>query len=233
MTVTDEVLYSVHGDAVKDIAFTVNDCRAVWKKAIERGAKSIREPWEESDAHGTVVRATVATYGDVEHTLVERKNYRGTFLPGYRVTPEDPIQSLLPHVDLKLLDHCVGNQPDQQMVPACEFYEKSLEFHRFWSVDDSQIHTEYSALRSIVMTDADETIKMPINEPAAGKRKSQIQEYVDYHGGAGVQVNKTNQMEAVYRNENSPYTPPCSTLPYAPTTFSKPSKPYETAASSF
>lgn len=173
---------------MKDVAFTVNDCSSVWKKAIERGAVSVRDPWEESDGDGTVVMATVSTYGDVEHTFVERKAYKGEFLPGFIKTPQDPIISFLPVVDLKYLDHCVGNQPDNEMVSACEFYEKALDFHRFWSVDDKQIHTEYSALRSIVMTDVDETIKMPINEPALGKRKSQIQEYVDYHGGAGVQV---------------------------------------------
>ncbi|KAJ1569693.1 hypothetical protein HK096_002286 [Nowakowskiella sp. JEL0078] len=88
---------------------------------------------------------------------------------------------------LEVVDHCVGNQPDNEMIVACDFYERCLDFRRFWSVDDSQIHTEYSALRSIVMTDFDEKIKMPINEPAVGKKKSQIQEYVDYHGGPGVQ----------------------------------------------
>ena len=129
----------------------------------------------------------MATYGDVEHTFVERKNYKGKFLPVYSVPPEDPLLKLLPITHLLNVDHIVGNQPDLEMVSACEFYEKCLDFHRFWSVDDKQIHTEYSALRSIVMTDYDEKVKMPINEPAVGKKKSQIQEYVDYHGGAGVQ----------------------------------------------
>lgn len=179
---------TTHGDAVKDVAFAVSDCRSVFAKAVQRGAKPIKEPWVEKDDHGEVVMATINTYGDVTHTLVECVNYRGRFLPGFTATPVDPIVSLLPKVSLGQLDHCVGNQPDNEMVPACEFYEKALDFHRFWSVDDSQIHTEYSALRSIVMTDADETIKMPINEPAPGKGKSQIQEYVEYHGGPGVQV---------------------------------------------
>ncbi len=84
------------------------------------------------------------------------------------------------------MDHIVGNQPDKEMVTACDFYEKCLDFHRFWSVDDTQMHTEYSALRSIVMADYDEVVKMPINEPASGKKKSQIQEYVDYHGGGKI-----------------------------------------------
>ncbi|KAL2916726.1 hypothetical protein HK105_203844 [Polyrhizophydium stewartii] len=178
---------TLHGDAVKDVAFSVDDARGIYQKAVARGARSIREPWEESDEHGTVVMATIATYGDCEHTFVERKNYKGRFLPGFKAPPADPINLLLPPTDLLFIDHIVGNQPDNEMVSACELYEKTLDFHRFWSVDDKQIHTEYSALRSIVMTDYDRKVKMPINEPAVGKKKSQIQEYVDYHGGAGVQ----------------------------------------------
>ncbi|TPX32421.1 hypothetical protein SmJEL517_g04460 [Synchytrium microbalum] len=178
----------MHGDAVKDVGFVVDDAKSVYQKAVARGAKSIREPWEEKDDDGTVVFASIATYGDCEHTFVETKNYKGTFLPNYRLTTQpDPISLLLPPVGLVQLDHIVGNQPDNEMILACDFYERALDFHRFWSVDDSQMHTEFSALRSIVMTDYDETVKMPINEPAAGKKKSQIQEYVDYHGGAGVQ----------------------------------------------
>lgn len=93
----------------------------------------------------------------------------------------------MPAVGLNFIDHCVGNQPDNEMETWAKWYEKSLTFHRFWSVDDSQIHTQYSALRSIVVTNYEETIKMPINEPANGLKKSQIQEYVDYYGGAGIQ----------------------------------------------
>lgn len=114
--------------------------------------------------------------------------YNGVFLPGFRkVTDEDPLARITPAVGLSFIDHIVGNQADHQMIPVVEWYEKMLDFHRFWSVDDSMIHTEYSSLRSVVMTDFDENIKMPINEPANGKKKSQIQEYVDYWGGAGVQ----------------------------------------------
>jgi len=130
----------------------------------------------------------VKTYGDTTHTFVERLNYPGLFLPGYKVHPSrDLLAAKLPEVGLNFIDHVVGNQPDAEMEPASDWYEKNLQFHRFWSVDDSQIHTEFSALRSIVVTNYEETIKMPINEPAAGKKKSQIQEYVDYYGGAGVQ----------------------------------------------
>eukprot|EP00730_Choanoeca_flexa_P007508 TRINITY_DN12341_c6_g4_i4.p1 TRINITY_DN12341_c6_g4~~TRINITY_DN12341_c6_g4_i4.p1 ORF type:complete len:386 (+),score=117.00 TRINITY_DN12341_c6_g4_i4:89-1246(+) len=181
-----------HGDGAKDVAFSVQDCRAIYKRAIERGAKGVREPWEESDDNGTVVYAMVQTYGDTTHTFVERTNYKGEptkdFLPGYKkVTDEDPFEKILPKPNLLVIDHVVGNQPDLEMEDVAEWYTKTLAFHRFWSVDDKQLHTEFSALRSIVVTDYDEVIKMPINEPAPGKRKSQIQEYVDYYGGAGVQ----------------------------------------------
>lgn len=176
------------GDFVRDVAFAVEDCRGIYKKAVERGAKSVLEPVEEKDEFGTVIRATIQTYGNVHHSFVERKGYKGVFLPGYTTSNQvDPLSSLLPVPGLKFIDHVVGNQPDLQMVNVCDWYERTLDFHRFWSVDDKQMHTEYSALRSIVMADFDEKVKMPINEPAPGKRKSQIQEYVDYHGGGGVQ----------------------------------------------
>jgi len=179
---------SRHGDGVKDIAFTVDNCRAVFERAVAGGAKVIREPWDESDQYGTVTMATIATYGDTVHTLVEKKNYTGAFLPGFKLIQEnDPLESFGGKPNLLHIDHCVGNQPDGQMEPAVQWYEKVFGFHRFWSVDDSVIHTDYSSLRSIVMTDDDEVIKMPINEPANGKRKSQIQEYVEFYGGAGVQ----------------------------------------------
>lgn len=101
--------------------------------AMERGGRSIRDPWEESDEHGTVVMATIATYGDTVHTFVERKNYRGPFLPGYKVLEsKDPLESQLPPCGFNRIDHCVGNQPDGEMVPACEVYEQQLGFHRFW-----------------------------------------------------------------------------------------------------
>ncbi|OXA38286.1 4-hydroxyphenylpyruvate dioxygenase [Folsomia candida] len=163
-----------HGDATKDVAFTVEDLDEIVKRAKERGATIVRDIWEESDENGKVRFATIQTYGDTTHTFVERGDYQGLFLPG-------------PSCDLEIMDHIVGNQPDLEMEDVAKWYESTLMFHRFWSVDDTQIYTEYSALRSIVMTNWEETIKMPINEPAAGKKKSQIQEYVDYYGGAGVQ----------------------------------------------
>ncbi|OXU27215.1 hypothetical protein TSAR_007041, partial [Trichomalopsis sarcophagae] len=178
---------SRHGDGVRDIAFNVEDIDTIFKVAKERGAKIVRDLWEEKDEYGVVRFATVQTYGDTLHTFVDRTRYKGFFLPGYRREAADPIVKLLPTIDLKFIDHIVGNQPDNEMESVAKWYEKFLQFHRFWSVDDTQLHTEYSALRSIVMTNWDETVKMPINEPAPGKKRSQIQEYVDYYGGAGVQ----------------------------------------------
>jgi len=190
-----------HGDGVKDVAFCVEDLEHIVSKAKERGAKLVKDIWEESDGHGKVRFAMIQTYGDTTHTFIERGNYRGVFLPGYsKPLFDDPLLMHLPVANLGFIDHVVGNQPDLQMEDVAKWYEKTLMFHRFWSVDDSQIHTEYSALRSIVMANWDETIKMPINEPAPGKRKSQIQEYVDYYGGAGVQhvaLNTTDIITAV------------------------------------
>lgn len=177
-----------HGDGVKDVAFAVKDLDVIVKVAKQRGASIVRDIWEEKDDKGCVRFAQLKTYGDTIHTLVDRSGYTGLFLPGYK-TPlfDDKLIRLLPPIGLNFVDHVVGNQPNLEMEGVAKWYEDSLVFHRFWSVDDKQIHTQYSALRSIVVTNWDETIKMPINEPAPGKRKSQIQEYVDYYGGAGVQ----------------------------------------------
>lgn len=178
---------ALHGDGVKDVAFAVDDAKGQYEKAISRGAASVRAVHEEKDENGSVILASVQTYGDTIHTFVQRNGYTGFFLPGYKKHPKaDPIQELLPPVKFSKIDHVVGNQPLGEMVPVAEWYEKMLDFHRFWSVDDSILHTEYSSLQSIVMADFDEVIKMPINEPAHGKKVSQIQEYVDYYSGPGV-----------------------------------------------
>ncbi|XP_060590620.1 4-hydroxyphenylpyruvate dioxygenase-like [Ruditapes philippinarum] len=178
-----------HGDGVKDVAFQVEDVDAIYKRAVEKGAIVVKPPSEMSDENGTVRYCVIQTYGDTTHTLFDLSGFKGIYLPGYRATDStgDPLTKLLPKIGLNFTDHIVGNQPDMEMANVAEWYEKNLMFHRFWSVDDEQVHTEYSALRSIVVTNFEETIKMPINEPAPGKRKSQIQEYVDYYGGAGVQ----------------------------------------------
>lgn len=124
-------------------------------------------------------------------------------MPGYQsISDSDSLLKILPPTYLNFIDHCVGNQPDLEMESAAEWYEKNLQFHRFWSVDDKQIHTDYSALRSIVMTNYEETIKIPLNEPAKAKKKSQIEEYVEYNGGAGVQhiALNTNDICQAIRN---------------------------------
>lgn len=178
-----------HGDSVKDVAFTVDDCHAVFNRAVDSGAVVISPPEILQDEHGCCVVATIAApYADVWHTFVERSNYEGRFLPGYRALDmKDPLADLFDTPRLDFVDHCVCNQPDGQMEPVVDWYVDTLGFHRFWSVDDSQIHTQYSSLRSVVVADRHERVKMPINEPAEGLRRSQIQEFVDYNAGAGIQ----------------------------------------------
>lgn len=197
---------AMHGDGVRDVAFAVSDCRAIFASAVARGATAVVEPHEETDEHGTVVLATVRTYGDTLHSFVQRGAYSGVFLPGFRAVAgaaqgaADPLLRVTPPVGLDFIDHVVGNMPDLGMEPAVQWYEKVLQFHRFWSVDDKQMSTEHSALRSIVVADFTESVKMPINEPAAGKKKSQIQEYCDFYGGAGVQhiaLNTTDIVAAI------------------------------------
>ncbi|CZR53785.1 probable 4-hydroxyphenylpyruvate dioxygenase [Phialocephala subalpina] len=179
-----------HSDAVKDVAFEVDNVEGVYRQAVEQGAVSIQPPRTRTDENGSVTTAIIRTYGDTTHTLISRNTYTGIFLPGYKplaTSKLDPLQRFLPTVTLEAIDHCVGNQDWGKMEEACAYYERCLSFHRFWSVDDSQISTEFSALNSIVMASPNNVVKMPINEPAPGKKKSQIEEYVDFYGGAGVQ----------------------------------------------
>ncbi len=145
----------------------------MYEHAISNGAKSVKEPEEVKDENGSMIIATIQTYGDTCHTLLQNVDYSGPFMPGFKESPySEPINKILDAPEFEKIDHCVGNQPDLEMEPTAQWYEKMLSFHRYWSVDDSIIHTEYSSLRSIVMSDFDENIKMPINEPAPGKRKS-------------------------------------------------------------
>ncbi|CAG8015979.1 unnamed protein product [Penicillium olsonii] len=183
---------TVHGDGVKDVAFRiVGDIQAVWDRAVENGARAIAEPRIVTvDGHGVLVSATIGTYGDTVHSLVNREKYSddAPFLPGYQViTAEDPIMQLLPKVDLIEIDHCVGNQPWGGVDSIVQYYEDCLDFHRYWTVDDKDMCSEYSAMRSIVIASPNETIKMPMNEPATGKKQSQIEEFINYYHGAGVQ----------------------------------------------
>lgn len=179
---------SKHGEGARDVAFMVEDSAGIHNKAVSRGAKSVREPETLTDEHGTVVVSSVQPYNDAIHTFVERKEYKGAFMPGYIPHPlKDPLNAILPPVLMERLDHTVCNQEVGEMEPTAVWYEKFLDFHRFWSVDENVLHTDYSALRSTVMTDFDHNIKLPINEPAPGLKKSQIQEFVEYYGGPGVQ----------------------------------------------
>jgi 4-hydroxyphenylpyruvate dioxygenase len=173
-----------HGDGVRDMAFWVDDARTAWATAVERGATSVQEPTVLEDAHGRVVIAAIATYGDTIHSIVERKDYTGLFLPGFvaktsRFAPAS--------VGLKYVDHCVGNVELGKMNEWVGFYERVLGFFNLLTFDDADISTEYSSLMSKVMSNGNGRIKFPINEPAAGKKKSQIDEYLDFYGGPGVQ----------------------------------------------
>jgi 4-hydroxyphenylpyruvate dioxygenase len=193
-----------HGDGVKDVAFRVDDATAIFNAAVANGATPVQKPTEiKCEKDGSIVLASVQTYGDTIHTFVQRNNYTGIFLPGFAaVNKNEPLTKITPPVGLSFIDHIVGNQSWNEMEPVADWYKEKLGFHRFWSVDDKQIHTDYSALKSIVMTDADENIKMPINEPAKGKKKSQIEEYVEFYGGAGVQhiaLHTTDILTAVSR----------------------------------
>jgi 4-hydroxyphenylpyruvate dioxygenase len=173
-----------HGDGVKDIAFWVDDARDAYAKAIERGAQSAMAPNVLRDDDGEVVIAAIRTYGDTVHSIVERRNYRGMFLPGFQrvQSPYQPASTGLQYVD-----HCVGNVELGKMNEWVSFYERVLGFYNLLSFDDKDISTEYSALMSKVMSNGNGRIKFPINEPAAGKKKSQIDEYLDFYGGPGVQ----------------------------------------------
>ncbi len=174
----------LHGDGVRDVAFWVDDAREAWEFSTGRGAESACEPQTFEDDDGSVLIAAIKTYGDTIHSFVERKNYSGTFLPGYA---DYTSQIQVRPVGLNFVDHFVGNQPEDQMQKIAQWYEEKLGFKRFWTADDKDISTDFTSLRSIVVASGNERIKMPINRPAAGLRKSQIQEFVEYYSGPGVQ----------------------------------------------
>lgn len=173
-----------HGDGVKITAIWVEDAKKSWEETTSRGAKSFMEPTVETDEHGEVVRAGIYTYGETVHMFVERKNYNGAFLPGYEPWESDYNPE---PVGLKFIDHMVGNVGWNEMDIWVKWYEDVMGFVNFLSFDDKQIHTEYSALMSKVMSNGNGRIKFPINEPAEGKKKSQIEEYLDFYEGPGVQ----------------------------------------------
>ena len=173
-----------HGDAVKIVALWVDDARAAYEETTKRGAKSYMEPTVMEDEHGEIVKAGIYTYGETVHLFVERKNYNGVFMPGYEKWESDYNPE---PVGLKFIDHMVGNVGWNEMNTWVKWYEDVMGFQNFLSFDDKQIHTEYSALMSKVMANGNGRVKFPINEPAEGKKKSQIEEYLDFYGGPGVQ----------------------------------------------
>ncbi|MDX1627548.1 MAG: 4-hydroxyphenylpyruvate dioxygenase [Fulvivirga sp.] len=173
-----------HGDGVKVLALWVDDVKKSFEETTKRGATAVEEPNVLSDDDGDVVVAAIETYGETIHRFVERKNYKGAFLPGYR--PAKSEMKVNP-IGLEYIDHCVGNVGWGQMNKWVEFYEKVMGFNLLITFDDKDISTDYTALMSKVVSNGNGYIKFPINEPAEGKKKSQIEEYIDFYNGAGVQ----------------------------------------------
>ena len=190
----------LHGDGVKDIALSVDDAVAAYTETTRRGARGVKDPSAFRDGRGEIRKASIATYGDTIHSFVARTQYMGDFLPGYeRILDDDRICR---PVGLKAVDHVVGNVGWGEMNRWVRFYENVMGFRLFQHFDDKDISTEYSALMSKVMANGNGRIKFPINEPAAGKAKSQIEEYLDYYKGPGVQhiaLATGNIIEAVSR----------------------------------
>jgi 4-hydroxyphenylpyruvate dioxygenase len=173
-----------HGDAVKVLALKVDDARSAWKETTARGGKSYLEPITLKDEEGEIVMSGIHTYGDTIHLFIERNNYHGAFIPGFKKWESNynPAETGLLYVD-----HCVGNVGWDQMNPWVKFYEEVMGFKNILTFDDNDISTEYSALMSKVMSNGNGYVKFPINEPAEGKKKSQVEEYLDFYNGEGVQ----------------------------------------------
>jgi 4-hydroxyphenylpyruvate dioxygenase len=174
-----------HGDGVKDIALWVDDAASAWRETTKRGARSVREPFTLEDADGVVQLASIATYGDTIHTFVERKDYCGVFLPGFVRVPGPDVVAR--PVGLLHIDHMVGNVGWGEMNSWVQFYQDVMGFSLYQTFDDKDISTEYSALMSKVMSNGNGRVKFPINEPAEGKKKSQIEEYLQFYQGPGCQ----------------------------------------------
>jgi len=169
---------------VKALALTVEDATSAWEETTKRGGKSFMKPTTTSDDHGEVVMSGIHTYGEVVHLFIERENYRGTFMPGFRKWESGYNP---PQTGLQYVDHCVGNVGWNQMNPWVKFYEDVMGFRNILTFDDKDISTEYSALMSKVMSNGNGFVKFPINEPAEGKKKSQVEEYLEFYNGEGVQ----------------------------------------------
>ena len=173
-----------HGDGVKFLALKVDDARSAFEETTKRGAKAYQEPTVLKDDNGEVVVSGIHTYGDTVHLFIERNNYNGVFMPGFRAWTSNYNP---PPTGLQYVDHCVGNVGWNQMNPWVKFYEEVMGFRNILSFDDKDISTEYSALMSKVMSNGNGYVKFPINEPAEGKKKSQVEEYLDFYNGEGVQ----------------------------------------------
>ncbi|MFY0606609.1 MAG: 4-hydroxyphenylpyruvate dioxygenase [Cyclobacteriaceae bacterium] len=173
-----------HGDGVKIVALWVDDARKSYEETISRGATSFLEPTIEKDEHGEVVKSGIYTYGETVHLFIERRNYNGVFLPGFVALKTEYHPS---SIGLKYVDHMVGNVGWGEMNKWVDFYANVLGFSQLVSFDDKDISTEYTALMSKVMSNGNGRIKFPINEPAEGKKKSQIEEYLDFYEGSGIQ----------------------------------------------
>lgn len=173
-----------HGDGVKVVALWVDDATKSYNETISRGARSFMEPTKEEDSNGYVIRSGIYTYGETVHIFVERKNYNGVFLPGYQAWKSDYNPTT---TGLLYIDHMVGNVGWNEMNTWVNYYQKVMGFVNLLSFDDKDISTEYSALMSKVMSNGNGRIKFPINEPAEGKKRSQIEEYIDFYEGQGVQ----------------------------------------------
>ncbi|MFJ9981991.1 4-hydroxyphenylpyruvate dioxygenase [Streptomyces cyaneofuscatus] len=176
---------AAHGDGVIDLAIEVPDARAAYAYAVEHGATSVAEPYEVKDEHGTVVLAAIATYGETRHTLVDRSGYDGPYLPGF--VSAEPIVEPPAKRTFQAIDHCVGNVELGKMNEWCAFYNEVMGFTNMKEFVGDDIATEYSALMSKVVADGTKKVKFPINEPAIAKKKSQIDEYLEFYGGPGVQ----------------------------------------------
>lgn len=174
-----------HGDGVKSLSLRVPDAISAWEETTRRGARSYMEPTRMQDQDGELVMSGIHTYGDTIHLFIERKNYKGVFMPGFRAWNNPHFQT--EDCGLLYVDHCVGNVGWNQMNPWVKFYEDVMGFKNILSFDDEDISTEYSALMSKVMSSGNGFVKFPINEPAEGKKKSQVEEYLDFYDGEGVQ----------------------------------------------
>jgi 4-hydroxyphenylpyruvate dioxygenase len=174
-----------HGDGVKALSLRVKDATSAWQETTSRGAKSYMEPTRLTDEHGEVVMSGIHTYGETVHLFIERQNYTGAFMPGFRAWGNPHFSPA--DTGLLYVDHCVGNVDWNQMNPWVTFYEEVMGFKNILSFDDEDISTEYSALMSKVMSSGNGFVKFPINEPAEGKKKSQVEEYLEFYRGEGVQ----------------------------------------------